>query len=132
MPKATEQDQADKRYELIQQLNNLIFSQKINMVITEGIFFNSNASTHEKLSKFQGCIQDFCRAKNIVCFSFNNAGEWRKWISIKARDRKTYKTETKRYVIEKYGLSDDLAEDIYDAVGIGTAYYVMLENKGLG
>lgn len=131
MPKSTDQDQANKRKELLHQIDGIIKKYDIQMIITEGVYFNSNADTHRKLAQCQGSVQDFCCRNNLVCFSWKCAGEWRKWIGITAKKREDYKVETKKYVIGKYGLLDNLEEDIYDAIGMGHAYFVMLEQKGL-
>jgi Holliday junction resolvasome RuvABC endonuclease subunit len=123
-------DQVNKRYKLIHLVNNLVEKYNIKQIALEGIYKN-NVQVFKILAKVQGSLEDYCCTKNIVCFSFDNSGEWRKYIGIKAKDRKTYKAETKKYIIEKYGLPDNLSEDEYDAVAQGDAYFVMLELKGI-
>jgi len=127
LPKSTQQDQANKRNVLINNIHDLVQKYDIQQIITEGIYYHSNQSTYEKLAKVQGCVQDYAVRKNLVCFSWANAGEWRKWISITGKKREDYKAATKRYVIENFDVPDDLVEDIYDAIGICSAYFVMLK-----
>lgn len=124
LPKETQLDQANKRNYLIKQIDKLIKKYRITLVITEGVYFHKNPDTLEKLAKMQGCIQDFCLANNITCFSFKNAGEWRKCLGITAKKREEYKKETKAYVLDRlHNLEDSYCDDIYDAVAIGLAYF---------
>ena len=124
LPKSTQQDQTNKRDVLIKQIDEMVKKYKIKQIVTEGVYFHKNPDTLEKLAKVQGCIQDYCFRKNIVCFSFANAGEWRKRLGITAKKRDEYKKETKAYVLDKLlNLSDSYKDDIYDAVAIGLAYF---------
>jgi Holliday junction resolvasome RuvABC endonuclease subunit len=129
LPKSTDQDQAEKRYQFISQMRELVYKYDITIIVTEGVYFHKNPDTLRKLACMQGTIQDWCRNNSVLCFSFANAGEWRKLLSIKSQNRDEYKEATKQYVISMYGLPDNLAEDVYDAVGIGTAYFRLLELK---
>lgn len=128
LSKISKEDQTKKRFELIKQIKELVLKFEINLITTEGVYFHSNASTHEKLSKVQGSIQDFSYSNNIICFSWSNAGEWRSKIGIKAKKREDYKRETKEYVLAHYDVPDNLSEDECDAIAMGDAYFVMIEN----
>jgi Holliday junction resolvasome RuvABC endonuclease subunit len=159
MPKLSDEDQANKRYELLKQLNEIILKYKIKLLTTEGVYFHSDPETHKKLAQMQGCIQDFCRNNNnnIVCFSWKCAGEWRKWLGIKSKKREEYKEETKKYVLEYYDVREDIESkifdkyhnpekhksfddlskeikniqfDFYDSIAQGDAYFRMIENLG--
>lgn len=123
LPKSTDQAQAEKRYQFLLQIKEIVYRYKIKQITTEGVYFHKNPDTHRKLAQTQGCLQDFCRNNEITCFSWNNAGEWRKLLSIKGNKRDEYKEQTKLLMMEMYKLSDNLAEDVYDAAGIGTAYF---------
>jgi Holliday junction resolvasome RuvABC endonuclease subunit len=114
LPKQTDQDQTEKRFQFLQQLKLIIWKYKIKQIITEGIYFHSNQDTYCKLSKMQGCIQDYSRSFDILCFSFSNAGEWRKILSIKAKAREEYKQETKNYVLLHHNIKDDVEKMIFD------------------
>lgn len=98
-------------------------NQDIIQVVCEGIFKN-NTKVFKMLSKIQGSIEDLCIDKNISCFSFDNAGEWRKELGISSREkREIQKQATKEFICNKYPeIPKDLEEDIYDAIGIGVAY----------
>jgi Holliday junction resolvasome RuvABC endonuclease subunit len=131
LPKSTDQDQAEKRYQFLQQIEPLIEKYDIRQVITEGIFIK-NKKHYKKLAMMQGCIQDYCRRKsNICCFSWENASEWRKILKLNGAERKDDKELAKQYIIDLYGLPDNLSDDIYDAASSGTAYYKMLELNGI-
>jgi Holliday junction resolvasome RuvABC endonuclease subunit len=130
MPKQTDQHQAEKRHQFILQMRELVFKYKVKQVTTEGVYLHNNANTHRKLAQMQGCIQDWCINNEITCFSWENAGAWRHVLGIKGKKREELKEATKQYVIDMYGLPDNLGDDIYDAVGLGTAFFKLIENKG--
>ena len=127
MPKHNDFDQTKKRNILISQINKLVNEYKIYQIITEGVYMHKNVDTHKKLSKMQGSLEDYCLQNDIVCFSFANAGEWRKAIGVKAQKRDEYKLETKKYVLSNYTIENNLEDDIYDAIGMASAYFIMVK-----
>ena len=130
MRKETQEDQTNKRNELLNQIEELVQKYNVDLVVTEGVYFHRNPDVLEKLAKVQGCIQDYCYRKNIVCFSFHNAGEWRKRLGITAAKSKEYKEETKAYVLDRLpSLSDTYDFDIYDAIAIGFAYFTYFKEN---
>jgi Holliday junction resolvasome RuvABC endonuclease subunit len=157
LPKQTDQDQADKRHELIQQVSCLVFKYKIKLVITEGIYGGKlNLDNFKKLAQCQGCLQDWCRNNERVCFSFANAGEWRAIIGTNGKNRDEDKELTKRYVLEHYDIQYDVEKiifdkyhtekhkcfndlskevqkiqfDFYDAIAMSDAYFKMIDSLG--
>lgn len=96
---------------------------EIIQVVCEGTYKN-NVEVYKKLCKVQGSIEDLCYDLNISCYSFKNAGEWRKFLPVKITGKRDVcKRLTKEYVLSQYPeLSDNLPQDIYDAIGIGIAY----------
>lgn len=158
MPKYTDEEQTEKRHELIKQISFLVSKYQIKMITTEGVYYHGNPDTHKKLSQVQGAIQDWCRNISLPCFSWKNAGEWRKYLGIGLRDRNDKKELTKQYVVDHYDVKNQVEDlifnkyrnskkhvcfndlnkeikgmqfDIYDSIGMLTAYFLMLEEKGL-
>ncbi len=131
MPKNTDQDQTEKRYQLLQQLKPIIWKYEAKQVITEGIYSNRNMSTFRKLAQMQGAVQDWCRNNEILCFSWANAGQWRAILGLNGKNRDEDKILVKKFVIEMYGLPDDTSDDVCDAIGSCLAYFQMLEQKGI-
>jgi hypothetical protein len=149
-------NQVEKRYEFLKQLKDIVLKNNVQIISTEGVYFNNNASSFMKLAKMQGCIEDWARANNIVCYSWKCAGEWRKWISVKSKKREDYKRETREYILAHYDIKDkvekiifdkyhtekhlcfddlskeikDIQFDITDAIAMGDAYFKMIENLG--
>lgn len=139
MPKQGVENQVEKRFELIQQLKELVVKYNIRLITTEGVYCHDNLDTHKKLAATQASIQDYCRNSNsnITCFSWENAGEWRSFLKIPTyQNGKKLKSDvlkelTKQFVLVHYDVPDNLKSDEYDAIGMGHAYFVMLEQKGL-
>ena len=125
MPKSGDENQTEKRFAFKDKIAILISQYGVKLVITEGVYYHRNPESYKNLSKFQGRVQDFCKDNDITCFSWANAGQWRKVLEIKGIKKSDYKQATKDYVTSKFGLSDDLKEDEYDAIAIGDAYVVM-------
>lgn len=120
----TDLDKTMRRKFLRQNIEEVLDqNEEVIQVVCEGIFKN-NAKVFKMLSKIQGTIEDLCLDRNINCFCFDNAGEWRKELGISSREkREVQKEATKNFVCNKYPeLPTDLEEDIYDAIGIGFAY----------
>jgi Holliday junction resolvasome RuvABC endonuclease subunit len=130
LPKSGDENQTNKRSVFKDKLASLIDKNNVKMVITEGVYYQKNPESYKNLSKFQGRVQDFCKDNDLTCFSWANAGQWRKVIGVKGRKKVEYKQATKDYVIEKFDLSEDLTEDECDAIAIGSAYIVMTEEMG--
>jgi Holliday junction resolvasome RuvABC endonuclease subunit len=139
------QDQTKKRQALIQNVNELVEKYNIKQIILEGIYKRS-VKVYKILAKVQGSLEDFCNAENIICFSWENAGEWRKWIGIsnyKKNDKgkmiqkksEELKEETRKFVIDTYGLTEEVLinkgidkkyhNDVWDAIGSCDAYFKM-------
>lgn len=157
LPKDGDVDQTEKRYQLLQEVKFLIYKHKISLVITEGVYFHRNPDTHKKLAQTQSTLQDFCRANGIICFSWSNAGEWRKIISVNTKSRETDKESTKQFVLEHYNIKDQVENyifekyhnekqkcfddlnktiketqfDIYDAIASCESYFRLLELNGI-
>jgi Holliday junction resolvasome RuvABC endonuclease subunit len=124
LAKSTAYDQAVKRQVLLQKVDEIVTRHRVTQIILEGVYFYNNAKTHEKLSKIQGTLEDYCLAKNLFCFTFENAGEWRKNLNINARDRATCKAKAKEYVLGVFPhLPTDLYDDTYDAISMCCAYF---------
>jgi Holliday junction resolvasome RuvABC endonuclease subunit len=114
----------EKRVSLKKDLQKILNDYPdIIQVVCEGTYKN-NTQTYKKLCKIEGTIQDFCYEIKMPCFSFENAGEWRKLLPTKITGkREEVKEKTKIYILSQYPeLPDDLEQDIYDAIGIGLGY----------
>jgi hypothetical protein len=138
MPKGTDQLQAEKRYEFIKQVREIVYRNNVNFISTEGIYGGKqNLKTYKLLAQIQASIQDWCRRSSITCFSWANAGEWRSYINIPTYENgqklksERLKELTKSYVLAHYDISDNLKFDIYDSIGMSDAYFKMLEQKGI-
>ena len=86
-PKKTNIEQTKKRSVLVNQIKELVNEHNILQTITEGIYMHKNIDTYRKLAQCQSSIQDYCLRENIVCFSFANAGEWRKFIGVETHKK---------------------------------------------
>ena len=128
MPKPGDENQTEKRFSFINKISILIAENDVKLVITEGVYYQRNPESYKNLSKFQGRVQDYCRDNNITCFSWANAGQWRKVLGIKGTKKTEYKQATKDLMIEVFGISEELKEDEYDAIAIGWAYVEMTKN----
>jgi Holliday junction resolvasome RuvABC endonuclease subunit len=158
MPKDGDVAQAEKRYQLLQEVKFLVYKHKISLLIIEGVYGGKeNLSTYKKLAQTQSSLTDWAYANGLQSFSWSCAGEWRKIISTNTKNRETDKEAAKQfvltqydikdqvenYIFKKYGVQgkhghfDDLNKsiketqfDIYDAICSGFAYLKLIENKG--
>ena len=128
MPKGGEEEYTNKRIVLKNRLSEIITDNLVKLTLTEGVY-GQNIKTCKILSKVQGSVQDLCKELDIDCFSFANAGEWRKLIGVKGKKREEYKENTKQYVLTKYDIPDNLSDDEYDAIAIYDAYCVLAERE---
>jgi hypothetical protein len=138
MSKGTDQLQAEKRYEFIKQMREIVYKNHVNFISTEGVYGGKqNLKTYKLLAQLQATIQDWALRNEICCFSWANAGEWRSYINIPTyKNGKQLKSEalkelTKQYVLAHYDIPDNLEFDIYDSIGMSDAYFRMLEQKGI-
>jgi Holliday junction resolvasome RuvABC endonuclease subunit len=140
LSKQTDQEQAVKRSILLARIDEIVKKYDIKMLITEGVYFQKNPRTHKILAQFQSSLQDFALREKICCFSWENAGEWRAILKLNNEvKRENLKEETKKFVIETYGLTEEVLinkgidkkyhSDIFDAVGSCSAYFKLLELK---
>lgn len=137
MPKQGIENQIEKRFQLVQEIKEKVLTYDIKLITTEGIYFHNDFETYKKLAQVQASLQDFSRNSNLTCFSWENGGEWRKYLKIPTHENsKKLKSDalkelTKQFVLDHYNVPDNLKSDEYDAIGMGHAYFVMLEQKGL-
>lgn len=157
LPKYTDEDQTEKRYQLVNQVRELIYHHKINMISTEGVYGGrQNLDTFKKLAQTQSSLQDWSRRNGTVCYSWKNAGEWRAILGIKSKNRAEYKPQTKEYVLSKYDIENDVEKiifdkyhnpekhskfsdlskenketqfDIYDSIAMSDAYFIKIGEK---
>lgn len=118
-----------KRISLQEDIKNILNSYPdIIQVVCEGTYKN-NTKVYKILSKIEGTIEDLCFGLNISCFTFENAGEWRKWLPVKITGKRdVVKQQTKTYILSQYPeLPDNLEQDVYDAIAIALAYLHIFE-----
>lgn len=103
--------------EMFHLIENLIDKQKPDFVVFEGTQYQNNAGAFGSLSKLQGLIMALLFLRNIGYFIVEPTC-WKAHCHIEGRRREQQKSNTKKFVAEKYGLI--VSEDEADAIGIAT------------
>jgi Holliday junction resolvasome RuvABC endonuclease subunit len=127
MPKISQQDQANKRRVLIEKVDEIVKKYDVQQIVLTGIYQKS-PTVFSLLAKVQGVLEHYCCINNLFFFSFYSDTEWLSKLGIVKKNRDANKLATKNYVLKAFPyLSDDLGDDIYDAIGVGCAYFSMFE-----
>ena len=103
--------------EMFRLIENLIDTVKPSFVVFEGTQFQNNAGAFGSLSKLQGLIMSLLFLRNIGYFIVEPTC-WKSYCHIQGRRREQQKSNTKKFVAEKYQLV--VCEDEADAIGIAT------------
>jgi Holliday junction resolvasome RuvABC endonuclease subunit len=103
--------------EMFNLISELIDKTKPAFVVFEGTQYQNNAGAFGSLSKLQGLIMALLFLRNIGYFIVEPTC-WKSYCHIEGRRREQQKSNTKKFVAEKYGLI--VSEDEADAIGIAT------------
>lgn len=97
-------------------------TNNINEVILEDIQMqNGNVSTYKILAYVLGTLEVLMVDKNMK-YRILAPSSWRSTLNIKGRARAEQKANTKKYVLDTFGL--EVSEDTADAIAIGQAAVV--------
>lgn len=101
-------------------VEKLIDDFEISLLIIEDVQLQSNVMTFGKLSRLIGGLIELSNKKNIEILIIKPS-EWRKGLGIKGKKREELKLNSRKYVLNKYGI--DVTDDISDSILIGTYYF---------
>ena len=96
-------------------VNKLIDEFKPELIVVEGIQYQSNQFTYAQLARLQGLLIDLCVEGNYL-YEVVPPSTWRT-IGIKGRKRVEQKKSSVQFVKDNFGL--DVNDDVADAINMG-------------
>ncbi len=112
-----------KIFDLCDYIEELFKKYDIDFCVLEDIQCQLSSNTFKKLAELQGAIIHTCYKYNVN-YKLIHSSTWRSGLKIKGKKREELKEQSKKYVLNKYGI--DVTDDISDSICIGT-YYLQCE-----
>lgn len=118
----------NKIIDICDYIEKLIIDFEIDLLLIEDVQLQSNVLTFGKLSRLIGGLIELSNKRNVDILIIKPS-EWRKGLKIKGKKRDELKSNSKKYVLDKYGIN--VSDDISDAILIGTYYFdnIFQENE---
>jgi len=119
---ATKKLPFDERFnELAPLFDKFLRRLQPEVVYIEAIPYVNSQNTVIVLSTIIGLIKTICCIHDIPYVMVQNLA-WKKGIGLKGTGprSKVLKEDTQKFVTELYGITDQLTENLYDAIGIAT------------